>query len=337
MAKKEDKKKIKQKHKQKQKQTQNVIVNINKSSRVSSTKKPASKSGNIISVQPVINIPRYAQEYPNAYVPARAPEPVASRVTVAEPVAARVQATEPVAPRVPVAEPVAARVQAAEPVAARVQAAEPVAVAVSSGVAAAVEAIKREEEQRKAKRVKAKYETVVENLKLPERPFAVDTQRRNTTYLKVPEAKQSKFTYPSPFAKSDEQKITKFFNQTEQSNKAFKKPEEAESFGISPFEEARTATFESPLNSEKEFYTQFQHPTSRFSESERDIGITPQKLTESQKLDIRYEKAFGKPYQGANIKQKDYKAIIQEQERQNRQEKQRQAEQKRFEKQQKKN
>jgi len=248
------------KTKKSQSQQQRVVVNVSRPVRNIGSRPATAKPATII--QPIINIPRFAQETPNAYVPARAP--------VVPPVVAPVV--------VPVAEPVN------------------IPAVVASGAAA----IKRNT-------TPIAYEAPTEE---SDAGFGTASSlvkpAKQTAYLKVPAPKR--FANPSPFAKSSkEPSIKKYFKPVE------------ESMGFSQSETMQTSAFESPLNSEREYYKQFSQPTGKSSESESmDIQQESSKMREADKLNIRYKNAFGEPYTGGNIKQKDYRAMIQERERFNR-------------------
>jgi len=92
--------------------------------------------------------------------------------------------------------------------------------------------------------------------------------------------------------------------------KKFLKPtDEAESFEIGPMFELAKPTPEPSLG---DILTAKSEP-AELPPLELE---QPRKLTEREKLDIRYKNAFGSQYTGdPNIKQKDYKKMIQEQER----------------------
>ena len=115
-------------------------------------------------------------------------------------------------------------------------------------------------------------------------------------FLKVPEN-----TNPS---KQKDQSIKKFF-----------KPVEEETFGIS---QKKASEYEESINSQNEYNKQFAHTSSPQSEGSEIFPHPMQapkpKIPKRDKLDIRYENAFGEPYTGGNIKQKDYEAMIRDRE-----------------------
>jgi hypothetical protein len=115
--------------------------------------------------------------------------------------------------------------------------------------------------------------------------------------------------------------------------KKYFKPVEEETIAIGPVEEPRqekVIRYGNKINRSTEQLVMpqkpaFEEPTENisFAIAEPNIESLPptppqpaRKLTELEKLNIRYERAFGKPYSGdpGSIKEKDYRKMIQDQE-----------------------
>jgi hypothetical protein len=313
VVKKPTQKKTKKSQSQSQLQHQRVVVNISKPVRNIRSKPAPVKPHTII--QPIINIPRF--ESHNSYVPSRAIESVATPVGIPVPTPVATPVTVPPAITPSAAAGKAAIIRNPTP-----SNPPPQMDARTQYIIASATAIKNLPSN---KQPKASYNPLPTNYEAPSDTdnFTMSAKpEKQVSYLKVPNPRG--FAKPSPFASESGPKITRFFKQKESSKNAFEQPEENESFGIGPVTPPPTPAYESSLNSEFEYNKQFLPPGGS---SENEMFPAPNrpppfKLSRSEQFDIRYEKAFGKPYAGGNIKQKDYEAMIKEQERINKIQKQ---------------
>ena len=154
-------------------------------------------------------------------------------------------------------------------------------------------------------------------------------QESEDTSINRKEAISRAFKQSTPIEKAPKPSVvlrvpaaTKPSTQKDQSIKNFFQPlQEEETFGVGPVDINKS---EGSINSEFEYNSQFQGP--RFEPGSENFPhpaeVKKPKIPKRDKLDVRYENAFGSPYTGGNIKQKDYEAMIREQERINRMQRQ---------------